>query len=117
MDIERFIDTPLFYDGEIINQFIPQEYKGFAQVLEEKEWVPDFKNLEGDIQVTMSVKRYPQESDTVTALSPFTITTSTTKIDTRTRGRFANIKIENDGISEDWRFGTIRLDLQPDGRR
>jgi hypothetical protein len=82
-----------------------------------RRFIPDFKNLEGDIQVTMSVKRYPQESDTVTALSPFTITTSTTKIDTRTRGRFANIKIENDGISEDWRFGTIRLDLQPDGRR
>jgi hypothetical protein len=82
-----------------------------------RRFIPDFKNLEGDIQVTMSVKRYPQESDTATALSPFTITTSTTKIDTRTRGRFANIKIENDGISEDWRFGTIRLDLQPDGRR
>ena len=82
-----------------------------------RRFIPDFKNLQGDIQMTMSVKRYPQESDTATALSPFTITSSTTKIDTRTRGRFANIKIENDGISEDWRFGTIRLDLQPDGRR
>ena len=82
-----------------------------------RRFIPDFKNLEGDIQVTMSVKRYPQESDTATALSPFTITTSTTKVDTRTRGRFANIKIENDGASENWRFGTLRLDLQPDGRR
>ena len=82
-----------------------------------RRFIPDFKNLQGDIQVTMSVKRYPSESDTATALSPFTITTSTTKVDTRTRGRFANIKIENDGISENWRFGTIRLDLQVDGRR
>ena len=27
------------------------------------------------------------------------------------------IKIENDDISQTWRFGTLRLDLQPDGRR
>jgi hypothetical protein len=79
--------------------------------------IPDFKNLQGNLSLTMSVKRYPSESSTATALSPFTITTSTTKVDTRTRGRFANIKIANNNISEDWRFGTIRLDLQPDGRR
>ena len=79
--------------------------------------IPDFKNLEGNLSLTMSVKRYPSESDTVTALSPFTITTSTTKVDTRTRGRYANIKIANNNISENWRFGTLNLDLQPDGRR
>jgi hypothetical protein len=79
--------------------------------------IPDFKNLQGDVQVTLAVKRYPSQSDTVTSLSPFTITTSTTKVDTRARGRYCNIKIENDSISEDWRFGTLNLDLQPDGRR
>jgi len=50
-------------------------------------------------------------------LSPFTITASTDKKDTRARGRFVNIKIENDAASESWRFGTFRLDVQPDGRR
>ena len=82
-----------------------------------RRFVPDFKNLQGNLSVTMSVKRYPSEADTATALSPFTVTTSTTKVDTRTRGRFANITIANNNISEDWRFGTLRLDLQPDGRR
>ena len=82
-----------------------------------RRFIPDFKNLQGDVQVTLAVKRYPSQSDTVTSLSPFTITTSTTKVDTRARGRYCNIKIENDSISEDWRFGTLNLDLQPDGRR
>ena len=47
----------------------------------------------------------------------FTITSSTDKKDTRARGRFISVKIENDAASESWRFGTLRLDIQPDGRR
>ncbi|WP_341715259.1 hypothetical protein [Limnobacter sp.] len=82
-----------------------------------RRFIPDFKNLQGNIQMTLAVKRYPSQASTDTALSPFTITTSTTKVDTRARGRFANVNIQNVNISENWRFGTLRLDLQPDGRR
>ncbi len=82
-----------------------------------RRFIPDFKDLQGNAKVTLAVKRYPQQSETTTALSPFTITTSTDKKDTRARGRFVNIKIENDSNSESWRFGTMRLDIQPDGRR
>jgi hypothetical protein len=28
-----------------------------------------------------------------------------------------SVKIENDGTGETWRYGTLRLDAQPDGRR
>jgi len=82
-----------------------------------RRFIPDFKDLQGNCKITLAVKRYPQQSDTTTALSPFTITSSTDKKDTRARGRFVNIKIENDSNSESWRFGTFRLDIQPDGRR
>ena len=82
-----------------------------------RRFVPDFKNLQGDAKITLSVKRYPQQSDTATVLSPFTINSTTDKKDTRARGRFVNIKIENDGAGESWRFGTFRIDVQPDGRR
>jgi len=82
-----------------------------------RRFVPDFKDLQGNAKVTLAVKRYPQQSDTVTSLSPFTITASTDKKDTRARGRFVNIKIENTDVSESWRFGTLRIDIQPDGRR
>ena len=82
-----------------------------------RRFVPDFKTLEGNAKVTLAVKRYPQQSESTTTLSPFTITASTDKKDTRARGRFINIKIENDAISERWRFGTFKIDIQPDGRR
>jgi hypothetical protein len=82
-----------------------------------RRFVPDFKDLQGNAKVTLAVKRYPQQSETTTALSPFTITATTNKKDTRARGRFVNIKIENTDVSESWRFGTLRIDIQPDGRR
>ena len=82
-----------------------------------KRFIPDFKNLQGNAKVTLAVKRFPQQSSTNTSLSPFTITPSTNKKDTRARGRYVNIKIENDAVSESWRFGTFKIDIQPDGRR
>ena len=82
-----------------------------------RRFVPDFKTLDGNAKVTLAVKRYPQQSDTTTSLSPFTINSSTDKKDTRARGRYVNIKIENDSTSQTWRFGTFKIDVQPDGRR
>ena len=82
-----------------------------------RRFVPDFKNLQGNAKISLAVKRYPQQSDSTTTLSPFTVTASTDKKDTRARGRFVNVKIENDASNESWRFGTLRLDIQPDGRR
>jgi len=82
-----------------------------------RRFIPDFKDLQGNATVTLAVKSYPQQSDTVTSLSPFTINANTDKKDTRARGRFVNIKIENTDVSESWRFGTLRIDIQPDGRR
>ena len=67
--------------------------------------------------IVKSVNDFPADDSTATNLSPFTITSSTTKVDTRARGRYANIKIENTGAGESWRFGTFQVDLQPDGRR
>jgi|TARA_X000000950_G_scaffold111049_1_gene139950 hypothetical protein len=82
-----------------------------------RRFVPDFKTLAGNCKISLGIKRYPQDSQTTTALSPFTVTSTTLKKDTRARGRFLNIKIENDAASESWRFGTLKLDLQQDGRR
>ena len=45
------------------------------------------------------------------------VTPTTTKIDTRGRGRQANILISTDEVGDNWRFGTLRLDVRPDGGR
>ena len=82
-----------------------------------RRFIPDFKTLLGNAKVTIGLKRYPQDTTSNSSYSPFTITSTTQKKDTRARGRFASVKIANDAASESWRFGTLRLDLQPDGRR
>ena len=82
-----------------------------------RRFLPNFKVLTGNNQVTLSIKDFPAQDDAETTLSPFTITSSTLKVDTRARGRYANIKIENTGVGESWRFGTFQVDIQPDGRR
>ena len=82
-----------------------------------RRFLPNFKNLIGNAQITISVADYPADPNTATTLSPFTITSTTTKVDTRARGRYAAVKIENTGVNESWRFGTFQADLQPDGRR
>ena len=80
-------------------------------------FIPDFKNLAGDVSVTIQLRDYPAQTKTGSPLGPFVINTSTTKKDCRARGRQAAIKIANSAMNETWRFGTFRADLKPAGRR
>jgi hypothetical protein len=82
-----------------------------------RRFLPNFKVLTGNNIITLSVKDFPAQDDLQTTLSPFTITSNTLKVDTRARGRYANLKIQNTGAGESWRFGTFQVDIQPDGRR
>ncbi len=36
---------------------------------------------------------------------------------TRTRGRQSSVKIESDELGSNWRFGTLRINIRPDGKR
>jgi len=80
-------------------------------------FLPDFKNLQGNAVVTIFLKDFPIDTGASSQLGPFTINSSTEKIDTRARGRLANLKIQNNNVNETWRFGTFRADVNPDGRR
>ena len=82
-----------------------------------RRFIPDFKLIQGNAKVTINLKRFPVSTETSSPLGPFTITSSTEKIDTRARSRFANLKIENTSTDESWRYGTFRADVQPDGMR
>jgi hypothetical protein len=82
-----------------------------------RRFIPDFKRLTGNAQVTINLKDYPIDTATSSPLGPFTITSSTQKVDTRARGRAASLKIENTSTGQSWRYGTFRADVQPDGRR
>ena len=71
----------------------------------------------GDIDVTIKLRDYPADARTSSPLGPFTIDTSTTKVDTRARGRQVAINLESSGTNDSWRFGTFRAGIHPSGRR
>ena len=82
-----------------------------------RRFLPDFKVLTGNGTVTLNVSDFPQSTPTNSKYSPFIVTATTTYVSTRARGRYANIKIENTSSGENWRYGTLQIDIQPDGRR
>jgi len=92
-------------------------------IMRVKRFVPDFKNLEGNAKITLFFRDYPANANSTpsntppTITGPFTITSSTDKVDTRVRGRQVSLKIENDALNETWRYGTLRLDIEAGGRR
>ena len=92
-------------------------------IMRVKRFIPDFKSLEGNAKITLFFRDYPANSESTPSTTPplitgpFTITSSTDKVDTRVRGRQVSLKIENDAVGETWRYGTLRLDIEAGGRR
>ena len=82
-----------------------------------RRFIPDFKKIVGNAKITIGLKRYPSSTSASSPLGPFTISSTTDKVDTRARSRFASVKIENSASGESWRYGTFRADVQPDGMR
>jgi hypothetical protein len=86
-------------------------------VMKIRRFLPDFITQAGDTRITLFLRNYPSDSAASSSLGPFTITSSTDKVDTRARARAIALKIENTSTSQNWKLGTFRLDIQPDGRR
>jgi len=79
--------------------------------------IPDFLSQTGNARVTLNLRDFPNDTAASSTLGPFTISSSTQKIDTRARAREISLKVENTGTSQFWKLGTFRIDYQPDGRR
>ena len=82
-----------------------------------RRFIPEFISQTGATRVTLMLRDFPNDTAASSSLGPFTITTSTDKVDTRARARAIALKVENTAVSQDWKLGTFRLDIQPDGRR
>ena len=121
--------SPYFWDNEL-----PDVYTGDGQILTSyiksadfdiedgdelmfmDRLIPDYSLDSGSIQITLQTKEYPSGS-TITK-GPYTIDNSTRKIDFRARGRQAAITVSSsDSVATDWRWGSLRLAIKPDGRR
>ena len=92
-----------------------------------RRFIPDVK-FTGDssgtqkINLVLKARNYP--GDTLTTDQTSSFTSSTTKVDTRARGRQAAVRFESDDDAETvdrlgvgFRIGATRLDVQPNGRR
>jgi hypothetical protein len=113
--IDAFI---LSGDFEITNNNNIADLAGDGEyMMSVKRFIPDYRYLSGNSKITLFLNDYPSETAVSSSLGPFTITTTTDKIDTRARARFVAIQIANDAVGETWRYGTLRLDAKPDGRR
>jgi len=86
-------------------------------IMKIRRFIPDFITQTGDTQITLMLRDYPNNTAASSPLGPFTITNSTDKVDTRARARAIALKVQNTAASQDWKLGTFRLDIQPDGRR
>ena len=86
----------------------------FAKI---RRFIPDFLSQTGNTQITLNLRNFANSSQASSPLGPFTVTSSTTKVDTRARARAVSLKIANTGSSQNWKLGGFRLDIQPDGRR
>ncbi len=86
----------------------------FAKI---RRFIPDFVSQTGNTQITLQLRNYSNDSQASSALGPFTVTSSTTKVDTRARARAVSLKIANTAAQQNWKLGGFRLDIQPDGRR
>jgi hypothetical protein len=107
-------------DGQPIDAFLYSGYFDIGdgdQVLFMKRFIPDFKRQTGDLTVRLLLRLYPQTSATPSSLDPYIITPTTDKVDTRARGRQIQLRIESDELNGWWRYGTMRVDIVPDGLR
>ena len=86
-------------------------------IMKIRRFIPDFISQTGNTQVTLQLRDFPNNTKASSSLGPFTVTSSTTKVDTRARARQIALKVANTAASQSWKLGTFRLDIQPDGRR
>jgi len=107
-------------DGSAITAFIDSGYfdigDGDNMILMSR-FIPDFKDQQGDLTVNLFLRPYPQATASPSSLDPYVITPTTEKVDTRARGRQIALKITSDEVDTNWRYGTMRVDIKPDGLR
>jgi hypothetical protein len=105
-------------DGEAINAYLKS---GAVQIGQGDDFsfvsklIPDVQNQSGTLNLDFEFLRYPNDANAVTKSTSFT--SGTEKVDLRGRGRQFTANIVSNTTGTAWRLGTMRFDIQPDGRR
>jgi hypothetical protein len=79
--------------------------------------IPDFISQQGSAIIQLDLRNYSNNTASSSSLGPFTVTTTTDKVDTRARARAIALTISNTAVDTSWKLGTFRLDIHAGGRR
>ena len=79
-------------------------------------YVPDFKRLSGNLQLTLKCKDRPQQAAYVT-YGPYTFTNTSTLVGTRATGRQMAVRIGSTVTGTNWRMGSGSFMIQPNYER
>jgi hypothetical protein len=105
-------------DGQELTSFLESSKVDLGEgddILFIDKLIPDYTLSSGEtIEVFVQTNQYPAAPAIVKG--PFTITETTQKIDMRARGRQASFRVSGTN-SGSWRWGSVRANIKPDGRR
>ena len=105
-------------DGQALTSFIESaefDLDEGKQLMFADKFIPDYTFSTGEqIKFSIKTRRYP--SDDFQEKGPFTINADTQKVNMRARGRQSVVRVSADAAGQ-WRWGSVRLAMQPDGER
>ena len=105
-------------DGQAMTAYLKS---GDVQIAQGDEFafvsrlIPDVQNQSGVLNLDFEFMRYPNDTAPVSKTTSFTSTTN--KVDLRGRGRAFTANLVSNTTGTAWRLGTLRFEVQPDGRR
>jgi len=105
-------------DGQALPSYLESaefDIEDGDQIMFMDKVIPDFSLEHGSLQFTINTQEYPNSLPVTKG--PYTIGSGTTKINFRSRGRQASIKVSSADSGISWRWGSMRLAVQPDGGR
>jgi hypothetical protein len=77
--------------------------------------IPDFKSQVGNAVITLRTRDYPNDTKYE---STNVVANSTTRYSSvRARGRQVAIRVQTNDLGDYWRFGTLRVNVNADGKR
>ena len=77
--------------------------------------IPDYDLSGGKLRMKIITRQYPESTESVT--KEFDVFNTTQKVNFRSRGRQAKVRVSCASNNASWRWGSIRLGLQGDGGR
>lgn len=108
-------------DGEPQSSFIESADFDMAdgnEIMFLSRVIPDFTLNDGNLSFSIKTKDFPESpTEREKPQPPHSITNATQKIDLRARGRQGRVRVSCNSANTSWRWGNIRLAIQPDGRR